>query len=303
MAKKLKWFTEKRGTYYFTPTVEGRTKWYRLSSNKTEALQLYYEKIVDPDTKTVEECVQTYFESEYFDRLSPKTKKDYQYNATKIIPILGHLRANEVTAAVLSQYCRKVGYVANQHLAILSNAFNIAIEDGHLDNNPCRLGVRRPAAPKRIKEVSLDEIDRTREFLSDQGKLFVDIAKATSLRLSDILNLDQDSVRDDGLVATIQKRASEGRVIIYDWTPELRRLAESLPIKKSGAALQSEWRRAKNKAGVTDLRIHDIRRWCLQEARRQGRDAQQLADHASSSQTRAYLRGAPVRVVPLSTAG
>ena len=107
-------------------------------------------------------------------------------------------------------------------------------------------------------------------------------------------------MRDDGLVATIQKRASEGRVVIYDWTPELRQLAESLPIDKSGAALQSEWRRVKIKAGVTDLRIHDIRRWCLQEARRQGRDAQRLADHANSSQALAYLRGAPVRVEPLS---
>ena len=102
------------------------------------------------------------------------------------------MRANEITAAVLSQYSRKIEYVANLHLAVLSNAFNIAIEDGYLDNNPCRLGVRRPKMPKRIKEVSIDEINDTREFLSDQGKLFVDIAKATSLRISDILNLNQD---------------------------------------------------------------------------------------------------------------
>jgi integrase len=47
---------------------------------------------------------------------------------------------------------------------------------------------------------------------------------------------------------------------------------------------------ARDKAGVEDARIHDIRAKSLTDADRQGEDAQRLAGHSSAGMTERYLR-------------
>ena len=120
-----------------------------------------------------------------------------------------------------------------------------------------------------------------------------------SLGKGDILRLDKSAITERGLVVAVGKRASAGRVLEFAWTPELRKAAAKIPLNYSASALTGAWNRARRDAGVPDLRIHDIRRFCIQEARRQNRSRQALADHQTQKQTEDYLAGAPIPMEPL----
>jgi len=60
---------------------------------------------------------------------------------------------------------------------------------------------------------------------------------------------------------------------------------------------KDHWNEACAAAGVQDAHIHDLRAKSLTDAKRQGKDAQQLAGHVSSAMTDRYIRLREVPVV------
>ncbi|MOA36338.1 Phage integrase family protein [compost metagenome] len=55
-------------------------------------------------------------------------------------------------------------------------------------------------------------------------------------------------------------------------------------------SVQDAWALAREKAGVADARIHDLRAKALTDAKRQGKDAQKLGGHADRRMTDRYIR-------------
>ena len=299
--KKIPRFTLKHGAYYWTPTVDGVTKWIRLSKDRDEALLMYEGKEGGPVDRNVRDMLKLYKESKQWAKLAPETKRVYDIHIRNLNKHMGSICIEEVDATMMSRFIDKIGWQGNQCVSVLSGAYKRAVLEGWINYNPANKGdVTKADIPYRERHVLKEELLAIREAGDQKLKDFIDIALQTAARKGDILGLDESCVTERGLVITVSKRRAAGRVLEFAWTPELRRAAAKIPLNFSVTALRSAWERARKKAGIPDLRIHDIRRFCIQEARRQNRSGQALADHQSQKQTEGYLRGAPIPMEPLA---
>ena len=306
MKKKLPRFTKSKGRFYWTPTTNGKTRWARLPNEYSEALDKYYEFESGNTGNTVNHAFDLYIKSPEFNELAPETRKNYARYIRLMRPVFGHLLLDDIDAVLLSGYIRKMGYIGNNMMSPLSMAFKVAILEGMTRHNPVRSGdLVKAKIPRRIKEVDLGEVMRIYETCNHRDlRLYIDLALATGVSFSDITRLDQSNIRDNGLVVDVQKRRSAGRVLMFVWTPELRAIADRLPFDFQVKGLSREtirhrWSFTRDQQGITDLKLHDLRTFALQETRRRGGDAQAFAGHSSVGQTAQYLAGAPKLVTPL----
>lgn len=301
--KKRKRFTEKHGAYYWTPTVDGKTKWVKLSRDLTEAVLLYEEYEHGPVDRKVSQILELLVNSKRWQQYAPHTQKTYRSLMDKINAYMGHKPIESIDGLVLTRFIHAHGYQGNLGVSVLSSAYKQAILEGWTNTNPCSKGNHvKAATPRRIKHVQYKDIQRLRENVPDERLgLAMDLAIMTALRKSDLIMLSQDNVTERGLVVAINKTRTNGRVLEFQWTPALRKACQYLPIGYTENALDSAWRRLKMAQGVDNLQWHDLRRFALQEARRvrNGQAAQELADHRDYGMTELYLAGAPKPVTPL----
>ncbi len=324
MKKKLPRFTKSKGRFYWTPTTNGKTRWFRLPDKYDDAIDKYHEHEAGATPDTVNHAFDIYLESERFSRLAKDTKKNYRSYIKIMRPVLGHLPLSDIKATLLSRFIHRVGYIGNNMMSPLSGAFKMAILEGLIDTNPIRAAdIQKAEIPKRIKEVDLSQVMAIYDACGDSVpwsdeaptksgrdknydvRLYIDIALATGLRYSDITSLTlEDSITDEGLRVPVRNRRSEGQVLLFAWTPELRTICSRLPFKfqenghKEGL-IRTHFLKVRKSLGITDLKPHDLRRFAIQEARRRGADAQNLAGYAQASQTAQYLAGTPKVVTPL----
>ncbi len=309
MSKKLKCFTKKRDSYYYTPTINGKTKWIQLGKDKSTALLKYHQMV---DGKhigvTVDQLLEAYERSEEFSlkRLSQRSIDTYENGMRHVREAMGHLYAEELNAVTISRFIHEApGASGNSWVSPLSMAYRHGILTGLVETTPFRKGdIQYAKTPVRVRVVNLEEILAVREYIGMEGRLFIDICLLTGLRISDILALTKDNVTDEGLRVEIQKKRRAHQVLLFKWTPELRALCESLPFDGiSTSAMSKRFLRARLKAGVSDLNCHDIRRYVLQEAKRRGISAQEIAGHSNAKQTANYTLGVPESVAPLPKQG
>lgn len=311
--KKLPRFTEKHGAYYWTPTIDGQTKWFKLSRDRDEALMLYEEREHGPTDYTVNQMLDLFMAGDRWQGVkktgghepySARTKETYSGHIVVLREELGSKPIEAVDPIVLTRFIAKIGYKGNYCVSLLSSAYKLAVAEGWTARNPANKGdITHAKRPRRNKHVKLEEIMYLRERAHDDRlKRAIDLSLLTALRKTDLLGLTRESITDRGLVVEIHKTKAEGRVLEFGWTPELREACKYIPIGYTVAAIDAAWSRLKKECGIQDLRWHDLRRYALQEARRQGglKEAQELADHRDASMTENYMRGAPRSVTPLS---
>ena len=142
----------------------------------------------------------------------------------------------------------------------------------------------------------------------------IELAYLTAARKSDLLKIKLSDIRQDGLHIKQQKT---GKYQIFTWSPGLRAIiSRSKKLRRrqssfflfatrngtpySTSGFNSNWRRLKQRAGLSDLHFHDIRAKSVTDAKRKyGRDfAQALAGHESGEMTDGYVRDNP-NVEPL----
>ena len=146
----------------------------------------------------------------------------------------------------------------------------------------------------------------------------MDLAYVTALRRGDILKIRLSDFKNDGLHVEIGKT---GKRMVFEWTSDLKEViarVKSLkrPIKSvylfcnrkgqkyTDDGFNSLWQRVKKRVDIEDIHFHDIRAKSLTDAKRQGRDAQLMAGHKSSSMTDHYVKQREVeRVPPLKLIG
>lgn len=281
-------------------------KWTRLAdlTDSVTAFARYAEIEQTQDGQTVQDAINRYL-VRHVPNLSPATQKDYRRVCGLLSEWAGGMRLESLRTKHVAKMVdmQPTAAAARRAVAVLAGAYRLARHAGWVEHNPCE-GVMLPKAGKRDYVPSWDELDALRSEVSPQMAAAMDIALMTALRLGDMLRLTRADLSDGVLRAKVSKTKG---VVSYALTDDLR---EALARAKVGrpasmflipnsqgrayttSGWESNWQRAKRKAGFPHIRWHDLRARALTDAaRQQGRDyAQALAAHADGSTTEIYLR-------------
>lgn len=234
-------------------------------------------------TPTFADVAQRFME-EHASNLAESSAKEYQRLLDKLIlPVLGKTRITEITRQDVSKLhhsLRAKPYMANRVLAVLGKLFNLAEFWGYRPDrsNPC-LHVKKYHEEKRERMLSAEELGRLGEALNayDGSPYVVAALKLlvfTGARLSEILALRWEQVdfeRGEARLANHKTSRKTGAKTIHLPPPALEVLAnlqrlESNPYVIVGKVedahlvnLQKPWREIRKAAGLSDVRIHDLR--------------------------------------------
>ncbi|MBB3063957.1 tyrosine-type recombinase/integrase [Limibacillus halophilus] len=215
-------------------------------------------------------------------RCKPSTQNEYRRNIDRFIkPALGKYKIEEVTRAQVSELHQRFHdrpYQANRNLAVLSVMFNRAElwglrPDG---SNPCRHIRKYPEKQREryLTDAELSRLGATLQELEASGEESLASINAirllilTGCRLGEVLTLQWDYIREDAIWLPDSKTGAK-KVYLGPATLEVLEQIERLPDNpyvitgiKPGSHLinlQKPWRRIRAKAGLVDVRIHDLR--------------------------------------------
>ena len=235
-----------------------------------------------PESRTMEDLCRRFLDDYVAVHCKPTTTKDYRHSIESFIaPKLGKRRVVDVRredVVALHQDMRATPYQANRTLAVLSKIFNLAElwgirSDG---SNPCR-HVKRYKERKRERFLSDSEYARLGSALRDaevsetpSSIAAIRLLMLTGCRLSEILTLRWDCVDLEAGQLHLPDSKSGARIVHLGEAAVavLRgvRRVEGNPWVIAGRRrgghltdLQTPWRRIRARAGLDDIRIHDLR--------------------------------------------
>lgn len=239
----------------------------------------------------------------------PKVKKEYERMLDHIAHWFANFDVHQVkthhVAKVLDTKFHNKPRTANAYRALLSLLFKYAIRYNKATTNPCAAellsGMRES---KRSRYIDDSEVERIKLAGGARLGLFIDLAIITGQRVGDLIAMNWSQVSDKGITLTQSK---EGARVAIAMTDQLRATLDGLrgnvtrfptsPVlttqtgdRYTYSGLHSAWKRACEKAGVTNAHIHDLRRKALTDATNQmGKEAAQaLAGHKSPEMTAHY---------------
>ena len=215
----------------------------------------------------------------HFGGYKPSTRKGVRSVLDRqLLPAFGSKPLDRITLAQVTQWFDRFSQTApgnaNHALDLLTQIINFAIARGHLDTNPAR-SVERNRRQALTRFLSRDEIARLHQVLDgqtrDSRREQADIIRLlllTGCRRNEILRLRWSEVDRDRLVLADGKT---GPRIVPLNTPA-RRVLERRPCGGSPFVFPSPrdparprsrnlafWYRARNEAGIEDVRLHDLR--------------------------------------------
>jgi integrase len=222
------------------------------------------------------------FEAEHVDKLRAHTQADYRAAIRNdITPALGKLKVAAVDFEHVDRLHRKISQraptLANRVLAVLSKMFGLAIKWRLRPDNPCK-GVERNREEKRRRYLNrkTDELGRLfkalAEYPDEQAANIFRLLLLTGARRGEVLSAkwEQFEKKPGWWVkpptSTKQKREHE-----IPLSAPARQLLASLPKLnddwvfpgRGGRChrinLDRSWGMICKAAGITDLRIHDLR--------------------------------------------
>ena len=286
-----------RKNYVLQTRVDGKLRWFTIGQHgrvtvdeaRAAALEILAatKKGIDPrDTNAKREAEPVMAElgrrflEEYVPvHCKPSTQGEYRRSVALFIdPAIGDMRISEVQRkdiAKLHHDMRDKPYQANRTLGVLSKMFSLAEVWGLRPDgsNPCR-HVKRYKERNRERFLSPEETERLGEVLREAEDEMPSAVAAfrllllTGCRLSEIQFLRWEYLKDDYIELPDAKTG--GRVVPLG--PEARAILAGLsreddnPWVISGRLpgshitdLQKPWRRIRARAGLEDVRIHDLR--------------------------------------------
>ena len=232
----------------------------------------------------VSELAQRFDEQHIAIRIKESTAREYRRNLRRfILPAIGRMKVTEVTRADIAKFhhdLRHIPYQANRCLEIISKMFNLAEvwgfrADGsnprrHLQKYPEKKRERylSPAELKRVGEVLREVEAEGRELTS--AVLAIRLLIYTGCRLSEITKLKWEYVDLEGSALHLPD-SKTGAKTVHIGRPAVE-LLENAPVivgnpwvitgKIEGGRLtdlQPFWQRVRARAGLHDVRIHDLR--------------------------------------------
>jgi integrase len=262
-------------------------------------------------------------------KTKPSTAIEYRRVLdTIIVPAIGAKRVRDITRADVSRLHhahRDTPYAANRALAILSKMFTLAEKWGERPDgsNPCR-HVEKYAELKRERMLSADEFSRLAEALREPGRppyvvAAIKLLIFTGARLSEVLGLRWEWVDFERGEARLPD-SKTGAKTLHLPAPALAVLAE-LPRAAGnpfvvvghikGAHLvniEKPWRAVRKSAGLTGVRLHDLRHAFASVAASSGMGLPiigKMLGHTQAATTHRYahLASDPVKAAATAVAG
>jgi integrase len=215
-------------------------------------------------------------------RCKPRTAKEYQRSVDLFIkPAIGTHKIVDVARADIAKLhtsMSHIPYQANRTLGVLSVVFNLAEiwglrQDG---SNPCR-HVKKFKEEKRERFLSKEELANLGCVLDEietetpEAKPALDAVRllvVTGARLSEILTLKWSYIK--GKMAVLPD-SKTGPKTLYLFPPAIKVLKQ-IPVVDGNpyvivgrvpghhlTDLEKPWRRIRKRAGLDDVRIHDLR--------------------------------------------
>jgi len=234
------------------------------------------------------------FVQEHVSKLKPRTQRDYSDRYRRLIsPTLGRKPLADITREDVIALHRKLQHIprtANFCLAILSKLMNWAEAKGLCpqNSNPVR-GIRKYPENHRERFLSTEELERLGEALDEELREHGDIYAVaairllilTGARLGEITTLRWEYVDlDRGLLLLPDSKTGKKAIVL---NAAAREVLEQLPRlhgnphvicgHKEGSHLvnlQKPWGRIRKRAGIDDVRIHDLRHTFASLAARKG---------------------------------
>ena len=238
---------------------------------------------------TLEEFSKAYLER--YALLHKKTRsvaEDRRNLELHILPVLGAKTLAEISAADVAQFHTLRGECpsnANRCLALLSHIFSIGAKWGAIPSglNPCR-GIRRFREHVRERFLSAQEVSSLGKALADADSASengsedwraVNILRLlvyTGARLSEILALQWGWIHWEAGFARLPDSKTGAKTVPLPQPAlhVLKQVSEEhgrsskfvFPGKRAGTyftGIQKPWQRIRLKAGLPDVRIHDLR--------------------------------------------
>ncbi len=221
--------------------------------------------------------------ADYLERHSKQHKKTWMEDQEKynnhISGTLGNKRLSAIDRSIISMLhssITKQGHpiAANRILALISSVFGWAMSAGMWESNPA-LGIRRNKEKSRDRFIQGDELPRFFQAVADEPnetvRDYVLISLLTGARRSNVCSMRWQDINFDraewrieetknGTPQTValspealhvlRNRKSDKSVFVFPGTGKYGYLAEP----------RKGWERILKRAGIDNLRIHDLRR-------------------------------------------
>ena len=263
---------------------------------------------------TISELAEEFLSDHVAAKRKPSTLRDYRGVFTiHIIPAIGKIRVDRVIQSDVARIHHNLKdrpVQANRSLAVLSKMFNWAEQRGYrkTGSNPCK-GIERYKENKRERFLSNEEIARLGKVLDnaeEQGESLYVVAAIRLLmfsgaRLSEILTLRWNYIDfERRLILLPDSKTGQKAILLY--SPGVRVLAtlpriESNPFVIVGdkenrhlVNLQKPWSRIRRRAGIKDVRIHDLRHTFVSIAARCGASLPIMGRMVGHTQAQTTLR-------------
>ena len=233
---------------------------------------------------TVKELAKRFDNEHIAIRLKPSTAKEYRRNLRRfILPSLGRLTVTGITRADVAKFhhdLRHIPYQANRCLEVISKMFSLAELWGlRPDGTNPRKHIRKYPEEKRERFLSAAELRRVGEVLKEMETEGIELPTAilavrllilTGCRLNEIMTLKWDYVDFTEKVLRLPD-SKTGAKIVHLGQPAIEHLMAAERVKdnpwvitgtlegKRLSDLQPFWRRIRARAGLKDVRIHDLR--------------------------------------------
>jgi len=321
---RLRWFTIGKHGAPWTPAT-ARKEALRLLATVNQGNDPGADKKRALRTRTMTEAAQLFL-SQHGPRLAPRTRQEYARVFEKILlPAFGARRIDDLKRSDVTRFhtaMQDTPRMANLALAILSKLMTWLEQHGDLPehSNPCRL-VARFKENHRERFLTREELDRLGVVLAEAEAAgdnpyviaAIRLLILTGARLTEILTLRWEMLDFERSMIFLTKSKTGAKPIFLntgaiDVLRAIPRI-EGNPFVIVGASggshlinLQKPWRRLRARAGLGDVRLHDLRHSFASFAAAEGASLLMIGKllghtQAQTTQRYAHLVADPLRNV------
>lgn len=257
--------------------------------------------------------------NEYLERHAKLKKKSWKKDQSRIdrhiLPAWGSLKAVDVkrpdVAALHSKIGKSAPYEANRTLALVSRIFGLARRWGYVPEGHVNPGqdIDKFGEQSRDRWVTPQELPKLVEAIDAEDNEYIRAAfwlyLLTGARKTELLNAKWDDIdwnrKELRLADTKSGRVhylplTSAAVTLLEALPRLSGNPYVLPGHRGGRPLvniDKAWRRIREAAGVSDVRIHDLRRTVGSWLAQSGNSLHligKVLNHSNTTTTQVYAR-------------
>lgn len=294
----------KHGAYYLVR----KGKWERLGEDYQASLLEYARKTCQTCQGGMAALIDKAMKHHVkIKKLAANTVTQYAAAAERLKDIFAEFEPHEVKPkhiAAVKMDLAGTPNMCNRILSLTRVIFDYALEWQLVESNPCT-GIKRHQEEKRDRYITDAEFAALLGVASPYIRCILEMAYLTGQRINDVLSIHLSDISPEGIAFAQQKT---GAKLIVAMTPDLEEViakAKALPRKvrtltlfcsRAGKPVSYEtvkeafWK-LREKTGIMDVTIHDIRAKSLTDADKEGKNAQTLGGHSDPKMTARYLRG------------